>query len=153
MKTNTCIVHYSGYDKDKYSAIKDISTQNEERIRMAKSIREGTGGRNHHQEQCNLIPDKIDKHKHGIHLDPCYKKFTLICSQDNSSSSKGDVQEPGKRRNSSRLGSQFSLISKPTWVYPSDICNICKKSKVYDKKKKTAITALVTELKENFQIN
>ena len=34
----SCIIHYDGYEK--YSKIKDLSGNNEERIRKAKTIRE-----------------------------------------------------------------------------------------------------------------
>ena len=73
-----CIVHYDGYDK--YSGLKQISEINENRIREAKLLREETGGLNHHQEQCSKIPDAFDQNLHGIHLTPCYKKFTLMLS-------------------------------------------------------------------------
>ena len=74
-----CIVHYP--DLDNYSALKDVSTVNERRIKEAKALRETLKGRNHHEEQCNLIPATIDPSKHAVHLDPCYKRFTLIISQ------------------------------------------------------------------------
>ena len=73
-----CIIHYEGYEN--YSLVKDVSETNEDKIRWARIIREQKGGANHHERQCNNIPDVIDSNIHGIHVTPCYKKFTLILS-------------------------------------------------------------------------
>ena len=80
-KPLVCIVHYPNKDESMYSAIKDISTINEERIRLAKSERESYTDENFHREQCESIPDEINHDKQGTHLNPCYKKFTLILSK------------------------------------------------------------------------
>ena len=76
MDNKIYIVHYKGFDSSKYSKIKYISAGNRERIQKAKSLREIAGGNNYHEEQCNQIPEEINEDKHGIHLTPCYKKFT-----------------------------------------------------------------------------
>jgi hypothetical protein len=81
MDQRKCIVHYDIKDT-KYSDIKEISTVNKEKIYSAKCIRESLGGKNHHADQCQLIPEEIDPVQHGIHLVPCYKKFTLILSKE-----------------------------------------------------------------------
>ena len=52
---------------------------NERRMKDAKSERE-KDGENHHKEQCDTIPDSVNNELHGIHLETCYKKFTLILS-------------------------------------------------------------------------
>ena len=44
------------------------------RIHDAKQLREFLGGENHHEKQCNSVPDVIDAQRHGIHLTPGYKK-------------------------------------------------------------------------------
>ena len=67
-----CIVHYPKKDESKYSALKQISARNEERIRLEKSERETYIDDNFHSEQCNSIPNEIHHNKHGIHLEPCY---------------------------------------------------------------------------------
>ena len=72
-----CIIHYEGFDF--YSNVKEINENNEQRIRAAKQVREQLGGANFHQKQCKSIPDTIDRN-HGIHMTPCYKKFTFILS-------------------------------------------------------------------------
>ena len=41
---------------------------------------------NHHKKQCDSVPENIDQSKHGIHLEPCYKKCVLILSQEKASS-------------------------------------------------------------------
>lgn len=70
-----CIIHYKGMED--YFEIKALSSTNEERIRAAKTKREILKGDNHHQTQCKNIPEIITE-DHGIHMSPCYKKFTQI---------------------------------------------------------------------------
>ena len=79
MEKLKCIIHYP-IKEGKYSKIKTISEINEEKIYAAKKHREELGGQNYHEEQCCSIPNEIDQESHGIHLEPCYKKFTLILS-------------------------------------------------------------------------
>ena len=57
---------------DFYSNMKEINENNEQIVREAKQVRAQLGGENLHQKQCKGI--------HGIHMTPCYKKFTLILS-------------------------------------------------------------------------
>ena len=102
MDLKTCVVHYAG--RENYSKMKDVSLINEQQRRKAKSIREKNGG-HHHKEQCDSIPEKIDPEKHGIHLNPCYKKFTLIISQSKHS------EEKPSRRTSCRSKSDDSINS------------------------------------------
>ena len=72
-------MHYDG--KEKYSKLKDVSEQNESRIREAKAKQETFSDENRHEKQCHLVPDIIDNDIHGIHMEPCYKKFTLILAK------------------------------------------------------------------------
>ena len=74
-----CIVHYSGLKS--YSKLKRASSVNDEAILKAKSIRDSTGGQNHHQQQCKSIPTPIDKEKHQLHR-KCYLKFALVNSKN-----------------------------------------------------------------------
>jgi len=67
-----CIVHYK--KQSNYSQLKRLTEVNIQRIREAKVKRLKIGGAHTHDEQTNLIPDIIDSNKHGIHLDPCYKR-------------------------------------------------------------------------------
>ena len=70
--TLVCVIHYK--NQPKYSNIKALSEDNIQRILAAKQLREKIGGRNHHLEQCSGIPDSFDG-SHGIHIEPCYKKY------------------------------------------------------------------------------
>ena len=108
-----CIIHYR--NKDSCSDIKEITPLNEDRIRTAKIERENLGGSNHHKEQCMTIPDVLDSSIHGIHITPCYKKFTLILAKKHTTSTV---------RSSKRLSSPTSGTSV-SWLYPKE-CNICK---------------------------
>ena len=74
-----CIIHYHNKDS-KYSKIKSVSEVNKSKIVAAKKARLQLHENNVHQEQCDTVPDEIDSTKHGVHLEPCYKKFTKILS-------------------------------------------------------------------------
>ena len=73
------IIHYSGLKS--YSKLKRASSVNDEAILKAKSIRDSTGGQNHHQQQCKSIPTPIDKEKHQLHRES-YLRFTLVNSKN-----------------------------------------------------------------------
>ena len=81
-----CITHHYGHEK--YSNVKEINENNENRIKSAKSLREKLKGENHHEEQCVKIPDVIDESIDGIHITPCYNKFTFILSRDDEEKKK-----------------------------------------------------------------
>ena len=67
-------MHYPHHDPEKYSAIKQVSLVNEERIRLAKIERERERtNENYHRDQCESIPETIDHSIHGLQLEPCYK--------------------------------------------------------------------------------
>ena len=111
------IVHYPHHNPEKYSAIKQVSLVNEERIRLAKIERERERtNENYHRDQCESIPETIDHSIHGLHLEPCYKQFTLLLSKTKQQSPLPD------KRSSTRL---TSPSSKST-VCPKE-CNICNK--------------------------
>ena len=58
-KKINCIANYKGTES--YSEIKEISEQDESRIRLTKEVRERKGCENRHEDQCVMIPDVIDK--------------------------------------------------------------------------------------------
>ena len=70
--TLTCIVHYRNCGP--YLKVKSLSDSNKQEIIDGKKLRESLGCRNRHEEQCISIPDMFIDGKHGIHLEPCYKK-------------------------------------------------------------------------------
>ena len=74
-----CIVHYE--NKEPYSKLKDVNELNESRIREAKEKGEQLSGETFHDKQCLSVPDAINNKIHGVHIDPCYKRFTLILSK------------------------------------------------------------------------
>ena len=67
---------YSSSSFDFYSDVKEISENNEHRIRSAKQAREKLDGANFPQKQCKGILDTIDRN-HYIHMTICYKKFNF----------------------------------------------------------------------------
>ena len=68
----SCIIHYDGYEK--YSKIIDLSGNNEERIRKAKTIRETFNDEHYHKKQCDILPATINHEVHGVHMNPCLNK-------------------------------------------------------------------------------
>lgn len=67
-----CIVHYPNLKS--YSKIKKLTQINIEKIKLAKEKRQQVGGVHYHS-QVDIIPEEIDPEKHGIHLEPCYKRY------------------------------------------------------------------------------
>ncbi len=141
MDERKCIVHYEIKDA-KYSNLKDISSVNKERIYSAKCLRESLGGQNLHTHQCQLIPEEIDPVQHGVHLIPCYKKFTLILSKEKNLSSENvnneSVTSPRPKR------AKTSHASSSSNVYPKE-CNFCGKYKIMRKKKNYFPITVCTE--------
>ena len=99
--------------------MKEVNENNKQKIRAAKQVQEQLGGANFHQKQCNGICDTIDRN-HGIHMAPCYKKFTLILSSQFK-----ETFTPKRL-----FGRQpISLESTSAWVCPGD-CNFCHKIRI-----------------------
>ena len=71
--TLTCILHYKKCGS--YPSVKALSDINKEKIIKVKKLQESVGGANHHKEQCCNVPGTFIDGKHGIHLEPCHKKF------------------------------------------------------------------------------
>ncbi len=92
MEPPDCIIHYNLKDA-KYSKLKSISEINKQGIISAKNLREPKGGLNHHKEQCDSITQEIHPAKHCIHLEPCYKKFVLILSQEKANSKEENISQ------------------------------------------------------------
>ena len=68
-----CVVHYA--DQTAYSSIKELSDVNKDRIVQAKRKRTEVGGSHSHADQCLTIPESFESGKHGVHLEPCYKRY------------------------------------------------------------------------------
>ena len=111
-KKKHCIVHYAGLGP--YSELKDVNEEKEARIRAAKAKRQTLKGRNHHEEQCLLVPDTIQDAIHIVHVTRCYKKCTLILTGKSS----------GHQNN--LWFSKRSSDGNSTWVYP-EVCRFCNK--------------------------
>ena len=75
------VVHYS--DRT-YSSLKQLTTNQHNRLLQAKELRvKELLDVNRHTTQCNDIPSegKCDVNRHGVHTDPCYKKFVSILKE------------------------------------------------------------------------
>ena len=81
MDSLECVVHYSLKDVE-YSNVTRLSENEHGRFLEAKAIRQELEGENEHKHQCDSIPAVINPCRHGIHLEPCYKKFTLIITSN-----------------------------------------------------------------------
>ena len=81
--TLICIVHYP--NQATYSRIKQLSEVNKRRVIEAKEKRLSLGGSNSHLEQCENVPSEFEDSIHGVHLQPCYKKYvTIVCYIDDT---------------------------------------------------------------------
>ena len=74
----SCVVHYNL--EAEYSHLIVLS-RNAHRLLEAKNLRCEKGGLHYQAEQTSLIPDNIDENIHGIHMEPCYKKYMMIISK------------------------------------------------------------------------
>ena len=83
MELLNCVVHYDS-PSTTYSKISPLKDGTHSRLIQARDIRTELGGLNKHDEQSSSIPDEYDADIHGIHLEPCYKKYTKIISQKRS---------------------------------------------------------------------
>ena len=79
----TSLVHMAHYpSKDfEYSELILLSHHAYAWLLEARKIRQELGGSNEHADQCSSIPGTLDDMLHGIHTEPCYKKFTMIISK------------------------------------------------------------------------
>lgn len=117
MENLSCIIHYDIKDA-RYSNIKPLSEVNKERIQAAKNLRESKGGLNYHKQQCDSVPEQFDSSLPGIHLDPCYKKFTLILSQEKKGSSSCPSTPETNSQSSSRTRRALNATPSSSNVYP-----------------------------------
>ena len=91
----------------------------------AKAVRLEKGGQNEHQEQCSSIPNEVDNALHGIHMEPCYKKFTIIISKSrNKRKTSNDPENDDALRKKSRA----QRTSVGGNLCP-DHCYFCKEKK------------------------
>ena len=79
----------------------------------AKAIRQRLGGENEHQ--CDSTPAVINPSRHGIHLKPYYKKFTLIISSNKRKHLSDD--HGSEKRHRSQRTSQAGQIRFPDHCY------------------------------------
>ncbi len=128
-----CMIHYT-IKEAKCSKIKAISEINKDNIYAAKDYREELGSQNYHKQQCRSIPDEIDPESHGIHLEPCYKKFTLILFIKKSSSAPGGSSDERSVDNGSRpKRARVSSDKESRPVFPKE-CNFCGEYRIKRKK-------------------
>ena len=124
MTSLVCMAHYPSKDFE-YSELMPLSQHAHARLLEARKIRQELGGSNEHADQCSSIPGTLDHMLHGIHIDTCYKKFTIIISKARTKRkhSTEDVLEIGQvkqwRCQRMSLGVNF---------FP-DYCYFCKKKR------------------------
>ena len=78
MENLTCVIHYPS--QTKYSTITPLNEKTLKRITEAKLLIKFWGGANLHAEQCATVPSDIQPGIAGVHMTPCYKKFTMFIS-------------------------------------------------------------------------
>ena len=75
-----CVVHFHDANRT-FSKLEPLTKNKYLKILEAKKIRQGESlPCNNHYQQCRTIPsqEELDIQKHGVHLNPCYAKFTQI---------------------------------------------------------------------------
>ena len=117
-KNRFCIVHY----KEPYIKLNDVNELDESRTREAKEKREKMSGENFHEKQCISVPDASNNKIHGVHIDPCYKRFTLILS-------KKEDQPITTTMSSKRTSLDETAKPETAWMFPEP-CHFCKKKSV-----------------------
>ena len=120
MDSLECIVHYNLKDVQ-YSNVTPLSENAHGRLLEAKAIRQELGGENEHKHQCDSISAFINPSRHGIHLEPCYKKFTLIISS-NKRKHLSDDHGSEKRYRSKRTSQAGQILFR-------DHCYFCKQKR------------------------
>ena len=124
MASLECMAHYSSKDFE-YSELIPLSDHARSRRLEAKAIRLEKGSQNEHQEQCSSIPNEVDNALHGIHMEPCYKNFTIIISKArNKRKTSNDPEDDGALRKKSRA----QRTSVGGNLFP-DHCYFCKKKR------------------------
>ena len=58
-----------------------------------------------------MIPDVIDKERHGLHITPCYKKFTLILANESTKLIAKQKKPQENKNEGRRLSSRQVLYS------------------------------------------
>ena len=102
MASLECVAHCSSKDFE-YGELIPLSDHAHSRLLEARAIRLEKGGQNEHQEQCSSIPNEVDDVLHGIHMEPCYKKFTIIISKArNKRKTSNDPEDDNALRKKSR---------------------------------------------------
>ena len=133
-----CVVHYAIKDA-RYSQLKGLSENQYGRLLTAKTIRKKSTEQNYHREQCSTRPDSgFDKTVHGVHLEPCYKKFTLIASLKKRKSDDQPLESRFKRI-------KHEVNPSRTGIFPK-VCFVCKKQRRTIKKKIYFAYAINTEI-------
>ena len=119
-----CVVHYTDIDRT-YSVLKSLSQNQHQRLLEAKRVLEQeTLPENKHTTQCETIPVPNFVAKfHGVHLEPCYKKFTsiLVPSRKCNAGNDPEVNHTSKWR-------RQECRTRPRNLFPQ-VCFYCQRNK------------------------
>ena len=129
VKAMECVVHYVMKDVS-YSELKAISQNQYERLNEAKLIRQQSSERNQHAEQCSLIPQgDFDVNLHGVHLEPCFKKFTGIIAKSKKRKAVEDISTVNRPKRSKN-----DATCSTSGIFPKH-CIFCKKRRITIKRR------------------
>ena len=109
-----------------HNPLQSVSWQYKLRIVEAKKAREQLGGKHHPKEQCNGMPGTFAENG-CIHLESCYKKFTLILAGQSTRQSKDE-------------GLHYGSLSEKYLPGLIPMFAISVKNHAYDIKKVTPVT-------------
>ena len=114
-----CVVHYT-YSDGSYTELKGLSSNQYNRLVQAKKRRLESSLANRHIQQSNSVPDKgFDVARHGVHLEPCYKKFTAILSSQKRKISSSHPESTRAKR---------IKMDEPERLFPK-VCFFCKQGR------------------------
>ena len=100
----------------------------------SKEIRESLGQENHHEEQCNGIPEALGERSLFYHKE-CYQKFTFAKKILKKKRDQADHPRKCRKRLSGEHGASDSKNSRG--LFPKH-CMICLKERIKGKRKISA---------------
>ena len=144
-----CVAHYSITDRT-YSKLNTVSQNQLRRLNEAKVVREkDTVEANRHSTQCATIPtnEEFNAELHGIHLDPCYKRFTkILCPSSKRNLSESSTQVPAPRTKRQKRSSSTADLF-PTTCFKCNVKRIQKRGKKDEYPHKVTLASVALNLK------
>ena len=141
MDQRSCIIHYDFITTDQLIKVSQASLKT---LTDSKEIRESLGQENHHEEQCNGIPEALGERSLFYHRE-CYQKFTFAKTILKKKRDQADYPSKCSKRLSREHGASDSKNSRG--LFPKH-CMICLKERIKVKGKFQLPTKIITKSAE-----